>query len=82
MNRDDLRLGPDGRRSVFSRLEMAIRPYSSAHVLELVARGTVANREIFNRSHFQRLAEADVSVFRELIDLWLLEYAEQFAANF
>ena len=30
---------------------------------------------------FQMLAEADMDSFCELIDLWVLEYAEQFAAK-
>ena len=41
----------------------------------------IHNKEVFNRTHFQFLAEADLDSFRELIDLWVLEYAEQFAAK-
>ncbi len=82
-NRDDVGRGGDGKRSnFFSRIEMTIRPYSSLHVLELTAKGTVRNRELFNRRHFEKLQEADTDTFRELIDVWVLEYAELFAAKF
>jgi hypothetical protein len=82
VSRDDLALAPDGhRKNVYSRLEMSIRPYSSAHVLELLGKATIRNKELFNRSHYQRLAEVDPATFRELIDLWILEYAERYAAG-
>jgi hypothetical protein len=79
--RDDVgRAAGTGRSSYFSRLEMAIRPFSSLYVLELTAKGTIRNKEIFNRTHFQKLDEVDTDTFRELIDVWILEYAEAFAA--
>ena len=67
--------------SLFSRLEMTIRPFSAAHVLELTAKGTISNKEVYNRTHFQRLWEAHPATFCEMIDLWILEYAEQYAAK-
>lgn len=81
VSRDDLRITAEGRKSVYSRMEMTIRPFSQYHVIELTARGTVANKEIFNRSQYQKLVEADTNSFRELIDLWVLDYAEQYAAH-
>ena len=69
------------RNNQYSRLEMTIRPFSSAHVLDLAAKGTVRNREIYNRNHFEALDEADHDNFAELIDLWVLEYAEMFASK-
>ena len=81
VNRDDVGIGPDGRRNYFSRLEMAVRPYSSSHVLDLAARGTIRNKEVYNRSHFQMLSEVDIDSFKELVDLWVLEYAELYAAK-
>ncbi len=81
VNRDDLVLTHEGRENHFSRLEMTIRPFSSYHVLELTAKGTVRNKEVYNRSHYQRLTEADPATFRELIDLWILEFAELYAAR-
>jgi hypothetical protein len=81
VSRDDVGLGPDGRRNFFSRLEMTIRPYSTYHVLELTAKGTIRNKEVYNRSHYQRLGEADPKSFTDMIDLWILEYAELYAAK-
>jgi hypothetical protein len=81
-SRDDIGPGPGGKReNYYSRLEMTIRPFSSLHVLELVAKGTVRNKEVFSRSYFEKLDDADPETFRELIDVWVLEYAELYAAR-
>jgi hypothetical protein len=81
IRRDDLIIQPGrGKAEYFSRLEMVIRPYSSAHILELQAKGTIRNKEAYQRSHYQRLSDIDITSFSELIDLWVLEYAEQYAA--
>lgn len=69
------------RENLFSRLEMVVRPHSSYNVLELSAKGTVCNKEIFNRNHYQQLEEADPDSFSDLADLWILEYAELLSAN-
>jgi hypothetical protein len=79
--RDDLVLKRGGRSSNYSRLEVTIRPYSSLHVLDLAAKGTIRNRELFNRNYFEELQSADEEKFRTLIDAWVLEYAEQYAAQ-
>jgi hypothetical protein len=82
VSRDDADLGPRGLRSnVYSRLEMSVRPYSTAHILELAARGTIRNKEVYNRTHYQMLAEVDLERFMELVDHWVLEYAELYAAR-
>ena len=47
----------------------------------VAAKGTVRNKEIFRRSHYVELGNADIQVFYELVDLWVLEYAEQYAAK-
>ena len=80
--RDDIGPGQTGKRaSYYSRIEMTIRPFSSLHVLELTAKGTARNKEIFNRTHFEKIRDADVDTFTELIDVWLLEYVELYAAS-
>lgn len=80
--RDDIRLSPGGKRNNdYSRLEMTIRPYSSYHVIDLAGKGTVRNKEVFNRSYFEKIEEVDVAKFTELIDLWVLEYAELYSAK-
>ena len=79
--RDDIDLTGGRRRNLYSRLEMAIKPYSSVHVLELVAKATIRNKELFNRAHYEKLSEVNEADFRDLIDLWIVEYAEQFSAT-
>jgi hypothetical protein len=79
--RDDLVLTRGSRASNYSRLEMTIRPYSSLHVLDLAAKGTIRNREIFDRNYFEELRTADEPKFASLIDAWVLEYAELYAAR-
>ena len=82
MSRDDISLRPRQTRStVFSRLEMLIRPLSELYVLELAAKATIRNKEVFNRSHYQKLADIDQASFLQLIDHWALEFAELYAAK-
>ena len=82
MSRDDVEVASGRRRTnYYSRLEMLIRPPGKYHVLDLTAKGTISNKELFNRNHFQRLVEADLASFTEMIDFWVLEYAELYAAK-
>ena len=80
-SRDDLKIDRKRRENIFSRLEMTIRPITDFYVVDLAAKGTVRNKEVFNRNRFERLADADPNVFIELIDTWVVEYAEMFAAD-
>ncbi len=77
ISRDDVRRGGNS----FSRLEMAVRPYASTQVVELTAKGTISNKEIFNRTHYQRIWEVDPASFRQMIDMWIIEFAERYAAR-
>jgi hypothetical protein len=79
--RDDLVLQRGARSSNYSRLEVTIRPYSTLHVLDLAAKGSIRNREAFNRNYFEELATADEPKFADLIDAWVLEYAELYTAR-
>lgn len=79
--RDDLRIENGRRSNQYSRLEMMIRPYSDLHVLDLKGKGTVVNRELFNRSHYVNVAEVDSDEFEQLIDTWAIEYAEMYSAK-
>jgi hypothetical protein len=82
ISRDDLRLKSGRpRTNCFSRLEMVIRPISTYHVLELVAKATICNKEVFNRNHYQQLTQVDLASFTEMIDHWVLDYAELYAAR-
>ncbi len=81
-SRDDLQVGPRGRRATqYSRLEITVRPLSEAHILEIGAKGTIRNKESFLRSHYDRLEDVDLDHFLALIDRWVLDYAELYAAN-
>lgn len=79
--RDDLVFRGGRRFNDYSRLEITVRPYSPLHVLELAAKGTIRNREVFDRNYFEELATASEAKFRHLIDAWVLEYAELYAAR-
>lgn len=50
-------------------------------MLELAGKGTIRNKEAFNRTWFEKLEEASPEKFEELIDAWVLEYAELYAAQ-
>lgn len=81
VSRDDVNLRSRGRRdNLFSRMELLIRPISDYFVLDLAAKATVRNKEIFARNHYQKLGEVDLESFTELIDLWVLEFAERYAS--
>ncbi len=81
VSRDDVDLRAGRRRdNFFSRIEILIRPISDYLVLDLAAKATVRNKEIFARNHYQKLGEVDLEAFTELIDLWVLEFAEKYAA--
>jgi hypothetical protein len=80
-SRDDIRMTGGRRENDYSRLELTVRPISSYCVLELTGKATIRNKEVFNRSHFEPISDADVAEFLELVDLWILEYAELYAAQ-
>jgi hypothetical protein len=80
-SRDDVGVADGRRRNLFSRLQVVVSPFNKYHVLEIAAKGTVRNKETFSRNHYHRLADVDMESFRELIELWVLDYAEQFAAG-
>jgi hypothetical protein len=79
--RDDLVIVSNQRQSKYSRFEMAVRPLSDVFVLDLQARGTIANREKLVRSYFQPVDEVDLSHFQRLIDDWMVAYAELYSAS-
>jgi hypothetical protein len=82
VSRDDIAVQRgEGSRALYSRLEMSVSPLGTAGIIELVAKGTIRNKEAFHRRQFQRLEQVDVESFNELIDLWVLEYAELYAAT-
>jgi hypothetical protein len=82
ITRDDIaRNSGRGFQTLYSRLLLVVAPFSDSHIVALNARGTIRNKETVTRNHFQYLSQLDIDSFRELIDLWILEYAEQYAAT-
>ena len=79
--RDDIRMSGGRRNNDYSRLEMTIRPHSTTQVVELTAKATIRNKEVFNRTHYEKIEDADPNKFVELVDIWVLEYAELYAAK-
>jgi hypothetical protein len=68
-------------RSVFSRLELYVRPLSSLGIVDVVAKGTIRNRELFSRNYYDEIGSTDVEHLEEMVDTWILEYAELYAAH-
>jgi len=81
IRRDDLSLNAGKRDNLFSRLTLTISPYSDYHVLDLIAKGAVRNKESFSRNHYELLKDADLDSFRQMIEQWTLDYAEQYAGR-
>jgi hypothetical protein len=80
VSRDDFRMEGGKRGTFFSRLKLVVSPYNTYHVLDISAKGTVRNKEMLSRNHYQRLADVDLQSFRELLEQWVLDYVELFAA--
>jgi len=81
VSRDDLSLDGGRRKNLFSHYVILVGPFSKYHVLDLIAKGTICNKENFHRNHYQSLEEANLDDFRQLVEQWTLDFAEQYAAN-
>ena len=79
ISRDDLQIGRGKRDNLFSRLQLVVSSFNEFHVIDVSAKGTIQNKENFSRNHYQNIAEFDPAVFKDLIDRWVLDYAEQYA---
>ena len=79
LTRDDLTVGRGKRNNLFSRVQLVVSSFNEFHVVDVAAKGTIRNKENFSRNHYQRIAEFDDEVFKDLIDRWVLDYAEQYA---
>lgn len=81
-HRDDLDTSTTGRSgNLYSRLEITIRPMSKYPILEMTVKGTIRNKEVYSRKHFSELENVDLDVFVQLIDNWIIEFAELYAAE-
>jgi hypothetical protein len=81
VSRDDIRLEGGRRGTYFSRLQLVVSPYNTYHVLDIAAKGTVRNKEVLIRNHYERLADVDLQTFRELVEQWVIDYAELYSAS-
>ena len=81
ITRDDVNLNSGTNRNLYSRLEVLVRPFSDAHILEVTTKGTIRNKEALNRSSYRFLTEATEEGLQETIDGVVLEFAEQYAAK-
>ena len=81
VTRDDLTMARGQRSSARSRFEISVRPYSEYHVLDIAAKGTIHNKELFQRHQFEKIADAIADEFCQRIDQWVLEFAELFASK-
>ena len=79
--RDDVNAGGKRRTNLYSRLELTVRPLNKYNVLDLAAKGTIRNKEIFERSFFEDIDQANPDQFLELVDTWILEFAELYAGT-
>ncbi len=67
---------------LYSYLEILVRPYnSSARIIDLVVRGTIRNKEILRKNEFNLLDEANTEQLKNIIDQWVVQYAERYAAQ-
>ncbi len=81
VRRDDLAIERGRRDNLFSRLEITVSPHNQYHVLDVAAKGAVRNKENFSRNHYQLLKDVDLDAFKNLVEQWTLDYAEQYAAS-
>ncbi len=81
ITRDDINLRGGSNRNLYSRLEILVKPFSDAHILDINTKGTIRNRESLNRTNYRLLTEATEDELKELIDGLVLEFAEQYSAN-
>lgn len=81
ITRDDINLRGGSNRSLYSRLEMLVKPFSDAQILEINTKGTIRNRESLNRSNYRFLTEVSREAMIDIIDALVLEFAELYSAN-
>ena len=79
--RDDLVIERGVRSNKYSRFEMVIRPVNEFFILDLQAKGTIADKELLTRALYQPLGQVDMDRFRKAIDDWAVAYAELYATK-
>jgi hypothetical protein len=77
--RDDLVIERGSRSNKYSRLEIVVRPVTEFNVLDLQAKGTIADRELMSRSLYHPVAQFDMAKFQKAVDDWVIAYAELYS---
>jgi len=82
ISRDDLNLqGGASNRNLYSRLEMLVKSFSSAHILEIATKGAIRNKEAVTRNNFKFLKEATEDDLKQIVDNLVIEYAQEYSAT-
>ena len=82
LTRNDIDRGPDGRAGTFfSRIELTVRPQNEFNVVNIAGKGTIRDKEIFVWNHFEDIHDANQESLEQMLDKWVLQFAEQFAAR-
>lgn len=79
--RDDLVIEKGTRTNKYSRFEIAVRPVNEFNVLDIQAKGMIADRELLSRSLYQPIAQAEIDKFKKAVDDWAVTYAELYATK-
>jgi len=79
--RDDLVIERGVRSNKYSRFEMVVRPINEFYVLDLQAKGTIADRELLTRAFYLPLGQVDIERFYKSVDDWAIAYAELYATK-
>jgi len=77
--RDDLVIEKGTRSNKYSRFEIVVRPVNEFNVLDIQAKGMIADRELMTRSLYQPLQQMEIERFTKAIDDWAVAYAELYA---
>jgi hypothetical protein len=82
LSRDDIDRGPDGKAgSFFSRIELTVRPQNEFNVVNITGKATIRDKEMFTWNHFEDILDTKQESLEQMIDKWVLQFAEQFAAR-
>ena len=79
--RDDLVIEKGSRTNKYSRFEIVVRPVNEFNVLDIQAKGTIADKELMTRSLYQQIGQVEVEKFLKAIDDWAVSYAELYATK-
>jgi hypothetical protein len=79
--RDAIHLSRGQRDTSRSRFEIVVRPYSEFNILDVAAKGTIHNKEIYQRHQFAKIGDVEQDEFIRQIDQWVVDFAELYASK-